>query len=179
MKKTVLTFGLVAGSVIIVYSAAVFLFFGDFAKMSSDDFSRVEKLGYLRYIILALTIVFSIRYLKKQQGGEGSFKQLFLAGVYTALVVATMVGLMEMAYILINPDFMEQYATLTTARMKAQGVSAAEIASHQSEIESMKWLASPAAMGVFYFAETAAIGTVLSLIAALVMRTKKLQPVIA
>lgn len=179
MKKTVFSFGLLSGLIIIVYSVAVFLFFGDFAKMSSEDIDKVEKLGFLRYVILALTIIFSIRYFQKQQRGEAGFKQLFLAGTYTALVVATLVGLMEFVYLFVNPDFMEQYASMTTERLKAQGASAAAIASHQNEMQSMKWMANPTAMGAFYFLETAIIGTVLSLIVALVLRKQKLKPAMA
>ena len=116
MKKIVLTFGILSGVIIILYSFAVFLIFGDFSKMSGEDFEKVEMLGFLRYIILLLTIIFAVRYFKKQNGGQGSFKQLFLAGFYTALVVAVLVGLMEFVYMLINPEFMDQYATIMETR---------------------------------------------------------------
>lgn len=69
MKKTVLTFGLLSGIIIIVYSLIVFMAFGSFSSMSTSDFARVEMLGYLRYIILLLTVIFAIRYFKKQNGG--------------------------------------------------------------------------------------------------------------
>jgi len=179
MKKTAITFGLLSGLIIIIYSAAVFIHFGDFAKMTSQDLSKVEMLGYLRYLILLLTIVFAIRYFKKQAGDAVTFKPLFLAGLYTAFIVALLVGLMEATYMLINPDFMEQYGELVTNRMKEQGASAAALAEHQKEMDNFKWMANPAAMGIFYFLETAVIGTVISLIVALIARTKKMQPVMA
>jgi hypothetical protein len=73
---------------------------------------------------------------------------------------------------LINPGFMEQYAAMTVAQMKEDGATAAEIASRQAEMQRVQWLANPVAMGLFYFVETALIGTILSLIVALLMRTK-------
>ncbi|HEU4471412.1 MAG TPA: DUF4199 domain-containing protein [Flavisolibacter sp.] len=173
MKRTALSFGLLSGAIIIVYSAAIFIFFGDFSKISLPDLEKVEKLGYLRYLILLLTVIFAIRHFKKQLGGQGSFKQLFLAGIYTSLVVALLVGLMEFVYMLINPGFMEQYGSLMSERLKAGGASAAEIAAHEQQMASYKWLANPAAMGVFYFLETAVLGTIMSVIVALVKKTKR------
>ena len=127
-----LTFGLLSGLIIILYSSLVFLVFGDFSKMSGDDLARVEMLGYLRYLILLLTIVFALRYYKKQHGAPG-FKDLFLAGLYTALVVALLVGLMEMVYMLANPGFMDQYAELTTKRMAEEGANTEKIAAYKQK----------------------------------------------
>lgn len=179
MKKTAISFGLLSGLIIIVYSAAVFLLFGDFSKMSTSDITMVETLGYLRYLILLLTIIFAIRYFKKQNGGRGSFKQLFLAGVYTAVVVALLVGLMELVYILINPEFFAQYGELTTRKLVEEGASAEVISKHKQDMESYKWMANPAAMGTWYFFETAIIGTIVSLFVALFLRTKNAQPALA
>ena len=176
MKRTAITFGLLSGLIIVIYSFAVFLFFGDIAKMSMEDFARVEMLGYLRYLILLLTIIFAIRFFKKGNGGQGSFKQLFLAGLYTALIVALLVGLMELVYVLINPGFMEQYGQIVTTRLKQQGADAAELAKHQKTMEDMKWMGTPAGMGIFYFLETAVLGTIISLIVALIAKPKQKQP---
>lgn len=173
MKKTVLSFGLLSGLIIIIYSTIVFLVFGEFSKMSSSDLQKVEMLGYLRYIILLLTVIFAIRHFKKQNGGGGSFRQLFLAGVYTALIVALLVGIMEMAYLYMNPGFMEQYAEITSKRMMEQGASAEKLEAYKKEMEQYKWMASPVGMGLFYFFETAILGTITSLIVALFARTKK------
>ncbi len=172
MKKTVLSFGLLSGLIIILYSFVVFLVFGDFSKMNSADFQKVEMLGYLRYIILLLTVIFAVRYFKKQNGGVGSFRSLFLAGVYTVLVVALLVGIMEMVYMYMNPGFMEQYAEITSKRMMEQGASAEKMAAYKKEMEQYKWMASPVGMGIFYFFETAVLGTIMSLIVALFARTK-------
>ena len=173
MKKIVLTFGILSGLIIIIYSAAVFLVFGEFSKMSDADFNKVEKLGYLRYIILLLTIIFAVLSFKKQNGGKGSFKQLFLAGFYTALVVGLLVGLMELVYIMMNPNFMQEYSARMETMLRQGGASAEKLASHRSEIESMKWMANPVGMGVFYFIETSVLGTVIAVLTALIARTKK------
>ena len=56
--------------------------------------------------------------------------------------------------------------------MKAQGASAEAIADKQKQMENFKWMASPAGMGIFYFFETAILGTIISLIVALVSKTR-------
>jgi hypothetical protein len=179
MKKTAISFGILSGLIIILYSLAVFLLFGDFSKMTTADLAKVEMLGYLRYLILLLTIIFAIRYFKKQNGGTGSFKPLFLAGFYTALVIAILVGLMELVYIAFNPDFFDQYGALTSKSLQEKGASAAEIADQKKQMESMKWMLNPAAMGAFYFFETAILGTIMSAITALVARTRGERPQVA
>jgi len=179
MKKTVITFGLLSGLIIILYSVAVFLAYGDFSKLSASEFEKVEKLGYLRYLILFLTIIFAIRYFKKQKGGVVTFGQAFRAGMYTALVVALLVGLMELVYMLANPGFMDQYAEISTKKMAEQGASAAEIESRKKEMENYKWLASPAGMGIFYFLETFILGTIMSLLTSLFVRSRNRQTVAA
>lgn len=179
MRKTAITFGVLSGLIIIVYSTITFLVFGDFSKMSTKDLAMVETFGYLRYIILFLTLLFAIRHFKKQQPEQSVFKRLFLAGLYTALVVAVLVGLMEFAYMLANPGFMDQYASLSIQKMEESGASAAEIAKQKQMMENMKWMANPAAMGIFYFIETTILGSIMSLILALLMKGKRNQPAFA
>lgn len=175
MKKTAITFGLISGGIIVAYSLLTFLIFGDFSKITPEKFAMVEMLGYLRYVILILTVIFAIRYFKKQNGNQGTFKELFLAGLNTVLIVAVLVGLMELFYMMANPGFMEQYADMMVKSLEKQGASAAKIAAKKQEMASMKWMASPAVMGIFYFVETAVIGAIVSVIVALIQQTKKKQ----
>ena len=178
MKKTVLSFGLAAGLIIILYTAAVFLAYGDFAKISVADLNKIEMLGYLRYLILLLTVIFAVRYYKKQSG-IATFKRLFLAGFYTALVVALLVGLMEAVYMLMNPDFMDQYAELTTRSMMESGASAEKIEAYKTEIAQYSWMSNPVNMGLFYFLETAILGTIMALIVAFFSKEKKSRTALA
>lgn len=61
MKKPVLTFGVLAGAIIAIYSLAVLAYVGDFSSVSPETFRTVEILGYLRYVILLLGVFFAIR----------------------------------------------------------------------------------------------------------------------
>lgn len=94
-------------------------------------------------------------------------------------MVAILVGLMEMVYMLINPQFMEQYAEMTTRKMVESGATSDMIAAHKKEMEQYKWMANPVFMGLFYFFETAVLGTIMSLVVALITKTPKPKPAIA
>lgn len=179
MRKTAINFGLLSGGIIIVYTFGTFLMFGEFSKLTPKDLAMVEAFGYLRYVILFLTLVFAIRHYRKQQQEQSGFKKLFMAGVYTALVIALLVGLMEFCYMLLNPDFMEHYASLNEQRLVESGASAEKLARNREMMESMKWMANPAAMGVFYFVETMILGTIMSLILAFFFRPKQQAAAIA
>lgn len=179
MRKTAITFGLLSGLIIIAYTTITFLVFGDFSKITTKDLAMVETFGYLRYIILFLTLLFALRHFKKQYPEQTTFKRLFMAGLYTALVVAVLVGLMELVYMMMNPGFMDKYVSLSVQRLEEGGASAAEIAKQKQMMENMKWMANPAAMGIFYFIETAILGTIMSLILALLMKSKRKQAAFA
>jgi hypothetical protein len=78
-----------------------------------------------------------------------------------------------MVYLYLNPGFMEQYAEITLKRMMEQGAGAEKMAAYKKEMEQYKWMASPVGMGLFYFFETAVLGTIMSLFVAIFARTKK------
>lgn len=171
--KQALTFGGIAGAIIVIYTFVIFFAFGSFEDMSFQRLALVETLGYLRYLILFAVIIFSLRVIKKASTTPLTYWQLVKQGVLTALVVAICVGLMEVAYILINPDFMEQYANLQLQKMTSEGASPEKITEFKSELEQFAFMAKPIPMGVFYFFETAILGAVASLIIALFFRSSK------
>lgn len=171
--KQALTFGGIAGGIIIVYTFVVFFAMGSFEDMSFERLALVETLGYLRYLILFAVIIFALRVFKKNSQKAPTYWALVKQGIFTALVVAVCVGLMEFAYVLINPEFMEQYGNLQVQKMIQDGASAAEIAALREEMEQFSFMANPIAMGVFYFFETAILGSVASLIISIFFRSGK------
>lgn len=171
--KQALRFGGIAGVIIIIYTFVIFFAMGSFEDMSFERLALVETLGYLRYLILFAVIIFALRVIKKGTTPPLSYWQLVKQGVLTALVVAVCVGLMEVAYILINPDFMEQYGQLQLQKMKSEGATLEEVIEFKSEMKRFSFMAKPLPMGVFYFFETAILGSVASFIIALFFRSTK------
>ncbi|MEP7256425.1 MAG: DUF4199 domain-containing protein [Ferruginibacter sp.] len=173
MKKITLNFGLMAGAIIIVYSFIVFMVFGDFSKMTPGQFQMVEVLGYLRYIILLLTVFFAMRTFKKNTGQSLNYWKIVKQGVMVALVVAVCVGIMEAVYLSLNPDFYEKFGKMYVEQLKAGGATEKAINAAKQEMENYKWMQNPLMTGIFYFFETALIGSVASLIMGRFMKSKK------
>lgn len=174
MKKTVLTFGVLAGVIILVYTYATFLVLGDFDTMSQNDLMMAEVLGHLRYLLLLLAIVMAMVTYRKNTAGPIGYGTIFLVGFLVALVTSFFVGLLEYVYVgFINPEFFDQYAKLTLEGMQAKKASAAEIEAMLKQQEAFSWMRNPILCGLFYFGWTSVVGTVMALIAAFFLRRKK------
>lgn len=172
MKKVALTFGLIGSGLILVYFLIVFLLLGDPTKMTSDTLQVAEVFGYLRYLILLLTLIFAMRSYRQQPGVAATYWGVVRAGVIVSLIVGFVVGLMEMIYVAITPEFFDGYYNATMQSMQLRGASATEIASFKEMFESFSWLRNPALTGLFYFAQIVVLGGILSLIIGIFMRPK-------
>ena len=173
MKSIVLKYGLGCGLLIILYSTVTFIFFGDFSKLSPEQFKAFESLGFLRYLLLLITIYLAMRRFKKAPDRPVSFRSLMKTGVQVAFLVAVMVGLMELVYILQHPDFFEKYGAIMLQQMKASGTSDEEIKKTTEAMEQYKFMQTPWANGLFYFFETAFIGNIATLAFAFVMKPRE------
>jgi uncharacterized protein DUF4199 len=178
MKKIALTFGLIGSALILVYFFITFLILGDPAKMNADTLSIAEVFGYLRYLILLLTVIFAMRAYKQQATASLSYWSIVKAGIVVSLIVGAMVGLMEMIYIALTPEFFDGYYNAYIEAMIKKGASATEIAAFKDTFERLSWMRNPLLTCLFYFVETALIGLVMSFIIGIFMRSKP-QPKLA
>lgn len=173
MKKTALVFGSIAGGIILVYSAIVFLALGDFKKMTPEQFQMAELFGYLRYIILLLAVFFGMRTLGRNTGYVSGYGKLVRQGILVALVVALGVGLMEAVYMMVNPGFYENFSELYMQQLKAGGANEQAIAEAKKEMEAFSWMQNPGMTGIFYFFETAIIGAIGALLIGIFIPKRK------
>ena len=165
-------YGLIFGTFIIVYSIVTLWFMGDFTKLNETKFKLFEMLGYLRYLFLIVAVYLAIRQNKKDAPTEATFKMLLKNGVKVAFVIALMVGLMELVYIFLNPDFYEKYGMMYLQEMKSSGTPENEIKMAQEQMERYSVMKTPWANGLFYFFETAFIGNIASFAFAMIMRRR-------
>ena len=171
MKSIALRFGLITGLIVIAFSAIVSYSYGDLSQVSIEDLEAMENWGYLRYLFLTVGVILAIRYFRNKTGKFG-LKNLFLTGLLTALMIAILVGLMEAVYMMMNPDFMDQYTRLSMEQLRRGGGSEDELKLKEAQMQQFSWLAHPALMGLFYLVETALIGTIVSVITSLILRKK-------
>lgn len=174
MRSILLKYGAGTGILIAAYTLGFVLFMGDFDEIKPEELATAQTLGYLRYILLALGVILAMRAFTRRTNAAIPYSRVLKVGVMVALVVACFVGAMEYSYMaFINPNFIDQYMSLTVERSRQEGKSEAEIAEEQKRMKFFEFMRHPPAVGAFYFAETLVEGTLLAAFAAIFLRRKQ------
>ena len=173
MKNVVLKYGLLAGGIQVVIG------FGLMALLIGDGSTNVgyaELLGYATMIVSLSLIFFGIKtYRDEQQGGIISFGQAAKVGVLITLVASALYVLGWLLYYHLGSgeDMMNAYLTEQIADMRNSGQSAQTI---EEEIDKMngfmEMYQQPLIMIGITFMEIFPVGLIISLIAAVLLRTK-------
>lgn len=171
MRNTALKFGGIAGGVMVAMFFLTFLIFGD-----TPDFDTAEWLGYVSMIAAMSTIFIGIKtYRDKQSNGEISFNNAFQVGFYITLVASLIYVIGWMLYYnTIGSDFMQNYTQYHVEKLKSSGQPEAEITAQIDEMKSFQELyKNPFIMIAITFLEIFPIGLLVTLICAVVLRTRK------
>lgn len=172
MKTVTFRYGTGCGLIIILYSILSFWSFGDISKLSQQQFRLFELLGYLRYMLLIVTVYLVLRQSRKDAAGTLSFRSLLKEGVKVSLIIAVIVGVMEMTVVILMPDLYDTFGAIYLEQMKASGSTAEEINMARDQMANNNFLKAPWANGLFYFFETAFIGNIASLAFAAIMKPR-------
>ena len=132
MKKTVLTFGLIAGGILSVMMVLSIVFFAD-----AIGFDRGEIVGYTSMVVAFLLIFFGVRaYRDNVAGGTVSFGRAFTVGGLIAVVAsACYVATWEVIYFKVAPNWGVQYRDYLVSKARAEGKSEAAIAETKAETD--------------------------------------------
>ncbi len=170
MKKTVLTFGLISGFIMIAMMTITLLL--------SDriGFGHNLVLGYTILVLGSLLIFFGIRSYRENIGdGQISFGRAFAVGILITLVASVCyVICWEIIYFNFMPDFADKYAAYIVEQARASGATQQVIDAKLAEMKGLKALLdNPIYNGLMTFAEPFPIGLLVTLISAAVLRTKR------
>src|SRR5688572_5764384 len=118
MKRTVWTFGLIAGGIMSVMMLATIPFIEKI-----ETVVNTELLGYTTIIAAFLLIFFGIRSYRDNNAGRTiSFGRAFVVGVLINVVAsACYVATWELIYYRLYPDFGERYAAHAIEKERARG----------------------------------------------------------
>jgi amino acid transporter len=171
LKKTVLTFGLIAGVIIAVLMSFT-TFFAD-----RIGFDRAVIVGYTTMLIAFLLVFFGIRSYRDNVGnGQISFGRAFAVGILITLITCVFyVVIWEIIYFNFLPDFLEKYANYYLEKSRAAGATPAQIAQQAEEMKQMKalldnpWLSA----AVIFIGEPLPVGVVMTLISAAILRKRR------
>src|SRR3989440_6624402 len=136
MKKTILIFGLISGSIMAVMMFAT-LPFTDSAWLQSHSMF----IGYTTMVLSFMLVFFGIRsYRENIAGGPITFRRRLAVGILITLISSVLyVVAWEIMYFGI-PSFGERFMTMCVAHVKNSGASPEVI---QTELNQLKYLNNP------------------------------------
>ena len=174
MKKQVWVYGLICGAIVSVTMAIGMIT----ASRSGGDkvgSNTMMVIGYLSMLIAFSLIFVAVKtYRDKQANGVISFGKALGMGLLIVLIASTMYVL-TWAFVHHNymPDFMDKYAAATLEKAKAT-TTPEEFTRLSTEMEEYKALyKSPVGFALMSYAEIVPMGLLVSLIAALVLKRKR------
>lgn len=173
MKKIILTYGVIAGVVIIGS-----MIFG-LALADNDGMKFLEWIGYLIMIVAFSMIFVGIKkYRDRELGGVIKFGTAAMLGLGITLV-ASMIYVMawEANLFLTDYTFIDDYTQSIIAGKEAAGVTGTELEAVVAEMAKLKEsYASPLYRMPMTFLEIFPVGLLISLLAAAVLRNSRFMP---
>ena len=170
MKKTVLTFGLIAGLMISVLMDGSLLLAN---KIGSGHNSML--LGYTMMVASFLLVYFGIRsYRDNNLAGQISFGRAFTCGILITLITTVFyVATWEVLYFNFMPHFMDSYWAAQIHKVQSSGLDAATTAARVAAIEhSQQSYQNPFVNMAYTFMEPLPVGLIITLISAAILRRK-------
>jgi hypothetical protein len=169
MKKTVLTFGVIAGVMISVLMGGNLLI----ANRVGSGHSLV--LGYTTMVASFLLIYFGIRsYRDNTLGGQISFGRAFACGILITLITCVFyVAMWEIVYFNFMPHFLDSYFAAQIHKVQSSGLDPATTAARVAAIQhSQQLYQNPFVNMAYTFMEPLPVGLLITLISAAILRRK-------
>jgi hypothetical protein len=167
MKKTVLTFGLIAGLIISV------LMGGSLVLADRIGSGHSLVLGYAIIVASFLLVYFGIRsYRDNVLAGRISFGRAFACGILITLITTICyVVTWEILYFNFMPHFMDSYFAAQIHKVQAAGLDSATTAAQIAGIQhSQQLYQNPVVNMAYTFMEPLPVGLVITLISAALLR---------
>lgn len=163
MKRNVLIFGLVLGTILCVN-----MMYMVNLCYTSPDFKSNDIVGYAAMVIVFSMTFFGIRnYRNNQLNGVISFGKAFKTGALIALVGSTMyVAVWLFYYYLFVPDYLDKYIPHVL-----KNVPAADLAAKTKEMENFKEMyKSPFFVVLITYTEVLPVGLIVALISSFFLK---------
>ena len=176
MKKIVLTFGLIAGSILAAMMFATMPFMDDIG------FDRGEIIGYTSMVVAFLLIFFGVKSFRDNvAGGTVTFGRAFAVGVQIAAVASLCyVAAWQVVYYKLVPDFGTKYQEYTVEKARAEGASEAELAEKKAEMARFMDLYKNPLINIgITFLEPMPVALVVALVSAGVLSRRRKEGVFA
>lgn len=178
MKKIILTYGLIAGVLSMIFTFLI----ATLCDRDMIDFSKAELVGYASMVIALSMIFFGI---KSYRDNYGSGTITFWRGVQIGILITCIGSVMYIAgaelYTAVNPGFgpkvMEKYKEYETKKLGQKGAPQAEIdATVQQMTEMEMMMQNPLVRFGIYLIEIFPVGVIITFLSAALLRKRELLP---
>jgi hypothetical protein len=169
MKKTVLTFGLIAGIMISVLMDSSLLLANKIGP------SHSMLVGYTIMVASFLLVYFGIRsYRDNVLDGQISFGRAFTCGLLITLITSVCyVVSWEILYFNFMPHFMDSYFAAQIHKAQSSGLNPAATAAQVAAIQhSQELYQNPFVNMAYTFIEPLPVGLIITLVSAAILRRK-------
>lgn len=172
MTRTILTYGLISGMVIILGMIATIVF--DLGNHHTNVW-----LGYLIMLVGLSAILLGVRQYRERLGGVIKFTTAFGVGLGIAVVASlAYVAIWEVYMALTHYTFMDSYVSGTLAAKRAAGVTGAAYAKAVAQLDAMRvQYANPLYRMPMTFVEIFPVGLIVAVVAAALLRNPRFLPV--
>jgi hypothetical protein len=173
MKKNVLVFGFIAGLVVSLFMGISMTMM--YNNPNADHGVSSMVIGYLSMLVAFSFIFVAVKnYRDKQNGGVVSFGKAFSMGLLIAFIGSTMYVISwAFLYNFYMPDFMDRYCAQMIENAKPTSTPA-KLKELTEQLNTQKELyKNPVYFVLFTYFEIFPVGVLVSLIAALILKRKK------
>jgi hypothetical protein len=170
VKRTVLTFGLIAGAMLSAMMLATLPF------MDSIGFDYGEILGYSSMVLAFLLTFFGIHsYRDNVAGGTVGFRRAFAVGLLISAVASVCyVATWELIYFKLTPDFGAKFQAHLIEKARRNGENEEAIARRKTELARFVELyRNPAFNAAVTFLEPLPVAVVVSLVSAGILSRRR------
>jgi hypothetical protein len=171
MKKTVLTYGLISGGILVALMAITI----PLCMNRTLDSVYSEVFGYTSMVLAFILVFLGIRsYRDNTGGGAITFGKAFTVGLLITLVTSAMyVTAWEIIYYGFIPDFADKYSVLVVEKMEKKGASAAAIEKTKADMARFRKMYKNPFFNIgMTLMEVFPVGLVMTLVSAGILRRK-------
>src|SRR5262245_9136635 len=170
MKRTVWTFGLIAGGILSAMMLLTMTF------VDAIGYDRGTIIGYTTMVLAFLLIFFGVRsYRDNVAGGTIGFgRALAIGSLITLITCLCYVASWELIYFKLAPDYATRFRTVMVDKVKAESNSPEALQKKLADVDRfMTMYQNPAYNAAVTFLEPLPVGLVLALVSAGVLSRKR------
>jgi hypothetical protein len=175
MKKIILTYGLISGTIM----GGMFFATVPFWNNGTLNFDNGMVVGYVTMVVALSMIFFGVKsYRDNHLNGSITFGQAFKVGILISLVASVIYCLAwEVCYNTVFTDFSQKMNDYYLENMKTEGAGEAELKAAAEDLKAnAEMYANPLIRFAITMVEVFPVGLLITLISAALLRKKEILP---